>query len=92
MLRAPPFKKKSGAYFGFDVRDVRVIRVLTIDAQLDHRQMERIQTEIFTNPITEASGLHAHGSGFRLADLGGISSWGAGYGGEAPPVKPLRTF
>ena len=48
-------KKKSKAYFDFDVDDVRVIRVLTIDAHFDADQLSRIQNEIFTNPITEQS-------------------------------------
>jgi phosphoribosylformylglycinamidine synthase len=47
--------KKSKAYFGYDVEDVRVIRVLTIDAHFDADQLSRIQNEIFTNPITEES-------------------------------------
>ncbi|MCP4578516.1 MAG: phosphoribosylformylglycinamidine synthase [Deltaproteobacteria bacterium] len=48
-------QKKSKAYFGFDVDDVRVIRVLTIDAHFYTDQLSRIQNEIFTNPITEES-------------------------------------
>ena len=48
-------QKKSKAYFGFNVDDVRVIRVLTIDAPFDAHQLHRIQNEIFTNPITELS-------------------------------------
>ncbi|OQY41578.1 MAG: hypothetical protein B6240_15040 [Desulfobacteraceae bacterium 4572_87] len=48
-------QKKSKAYFGFKVNDVRVIRVLTIDAQFNADQRLRIQDEIFTNPITEES-------------------------------------
>ncbi len=48
-------QKKSKAYFGFDVDDVRVIRVLTLDAHFEAPQLSRIQTEIFTNPVTEKS-------------------------------------
>jgi phosphoribosylformylglycinamidine (FGAM) synthase PurS component len=47
--------KKSKAYFGYAVEDVRVIRVLTIDAHFDAQQRLRIQRELFTNPITEES-------------------------------------
>ena len=47
--------KKARAYFGFGVDDVRVIRVLTIDAHFDDGQLSRIQNELFTNPITEKS-------------------------------------
>ncbi|MEW6665534.1 MAG: AIR synthase-related protein [Thermodesulfobacteriota bacterium] len=48
-------RRKAKDYFGFDLRDVRVIRVLTIDAGLDARQMETARTRIFTNPVTERS-------------------------------------
>ena len=47
--------QKSKAYFGFNVEDVRVIRVLTIDAHFNTHELSRIQNEIFTNPITELS-------------------------------------
>ncbi|MCG6877982.1 MAG: phosphoribosylformylglycinamidine synthase [Deltaproteobacteria bacterium] len=47
--------KKAKAYFDFGVEDVRVIRVLTIDADFDTDQLLRIQKELFTNPITEKS-------------------------------------
>ena len=44
-------RRKSREYFGFEVSDIRVIRVLTIDSDLDQEQLERIRTEIFTNPV-----------------------------------------
>jgi len=47
--------RKTSAYFGLNVTDTRVIRVLTIDADLNGDQLERIRTEIFTNPVTEES-------------------------------------
>jgi len=47
--------RKASAYFGLAVTDTRVIRVLTIDADLRSDQLERIRTEIFTNPVTEKS-------------------------------------
>jgi len=46
---------KASAYFGFTITDTRVIRVLTIDADLKSDQLEKIRTEIFTNPVTELS-------------------------------------
>jgi len=46
---------KASAYFGLTVTDTKVIRVLTIDADLNIDQLERIRTEIFTNPVTEES-------------------------------------
>ena len=47
--------RKASAYFGLAVSDTRVIKVLTIDADLSNDQLERIRTEIFTNPVTEES-------------------------------------
>jgi len=47
--------RKASAYFGFKVTDIRVIRVLTIEADLKGDQLERVRTEIFTNPVTEES-------------------------------------
>jgi len=48
-------RRKATEYFGFSVDDIRVIRVLTLDAPLKPDQLTRIQTEIFTNPVTEIS-------------------------------------
>ena len=48
-------RRKAKAYFGIDVNDIRVIRVLTIDADLTPVQLEQIRFEIFTNPIIEES-------------------------------------
>jgi phosphoribosylformylglycinamidine synthase II len=48
-------RRKSREYFGFEVEDIRVIRVLTIDANLDKHQLEHIRNDIFTNPVTEES-------------------------------------
>ncbi|OQX64699.1 MAG: phosphoribosylformylglycinamidine synthase [Desulfococcus sp. 4484_242] len=48
-------RRKAREYFGFGVEDIRVIRILTIDADLEPDQLTRIQTEIFTNPVTERS-------------------------------------
>src|SRR4030043_945214 len=47
--------RKAKDYFGFELEDVRVIKVLTIDADLDDNQLEMIRREIFTNPVTEES-------------------------------------
>ena len=37
------------------MEDIRVIRILTIDADLNNNQLEMAQTRIFTNPVTEES-------------------------------------
>jgi len=48
-------RRKAREYFGFEVEEIRVIRVLTLDADFSPAQLEQIQTEIFTNPVTEES-------------------------------------
>jgi phosphoribosylformylglycinamidine synthase len=48
-------RKKALEYFGFQVEEVRVIRVITIDAALDGMQLSRIKEDLFTNPVTEES-------------------------------------
>jgi len=57
-------RRKSSEYFGFEVEDIRVIRVLTIDADLNPAQLEQIRTEIFTNPVTEESSYAPIATGF----------------------------
>jgi len=56
--------RKSREYFGFDVEDIRVIRVLTIDHDMNEEQLERIRTGIFTNPVTEESSFRPMASSF----------------------------
>ena len=48
-------KRKAQDYFGLGVQDIRVVRILTIDADLDEHQLEMLRTHIFTNPVTEES-------------------------------------
>jgi len=48
-------QRKTKDYFGFEVDDVRLIRILTVDADLDPDQLEKARTRIFTNPVTEES-------------------------------------
>ncbi|MFC1867729.1 phosphoribosylformylglycinamidine synthase subunit PurS [Thermodesulfobacteriota bacterium] len=48
-------KRKAKDYFGFEVEDIHVIKVLTIDADLDDHQLETVRKDIFTNPVTEES-------------------------------------
>jgi phosphoribosylformylglycinamidine synthase len=47
--------QKSNLYFGLKLSRVRSIHVVTIDADLSVHQLERIQREIFTNPVTQIS-------------------------------------
>lgn len=48
-------KKKAKAYFGMEIDDVRTIHVVTLDADLAEEQFTTIQTELFTNPVTQES-------------------------------------
>jgi phosphoribosylformylglycinamidine synthase len=48
-------KGKAKDYFAFGIEDIRVVRVLTIDADLNEHQLEMLRTHIFTNPVTEES-------------------------------------
>jgi phosphoribosylformylglycinamidine synthase II len=48
-------RKKAEDYFGIRLQQVRVVHILTIDAELSAEQLKTIQTEIFTNPVTQMS-------------------------------------
>jgi phosphoribosylformylglycinamidine synthase II len=48
-------RRKALDYFGIQLRQVRSIHILTIDADFNSAQLERIRTEIFTNPVTQIS-------------------------------------
>ena len=47
--------RKAEDYFGIKLERVRTVNVLTIDADLTTEQLEKIRTEIFTNPVTQIS-------------------------------------
>ncbi|MFC1820952.1 phosphoribosylformylglycinamidine synthase subunit PurS, partial [Thermodesulfobacteriota bacterium] len=57
-------KKKAEDYFGFEIEDIRIIRVLTIDSDLDKHQLETVRKDIFTNPVTEESSFSPIAKGF----------------------------
>jgi len=48
-------RKKAKDYFNFDILQVRTIQIITIDADLSLNQLEKIQEEVFTNPVTQIS-------------------------------------
>ncbi len=48
-------RQKAAAWFNLPVVSVRAVHVLTIDADLTERQLERIRLEVFTNPVTQVS-------------------------------------
>ena len=47
--------RKAKSYFGIQMESVRTISVVTIDAGLSGEQLRAVQTEIFTNPVTQHS-------------------------------------
>ncbi len=47
--------RKAKDYFDLAIHGVRTIRLLTFDTPLDAKQLERVRTEIFTNPVTQVS-------------------------------------
>jgi phosphoribosylformylglycinamidine synthase subunit PurSL len=57
-------KRKAEDYFGIEVKEIRVIKVLTIDAELNRDQLETIRHGIFTNPVTEESSFSPIAKGF----------------------------
>jgi phosphoribosylformylglycinamidine synthase subunit PurSL len=57
-------KRKAADYFGIEVKEIRVIKVLTIDAELNQDQLEAIRHGIFTNPVTEESSFSPTAKGF----------------------------
>jgi phosphoribosylformylglycinamidine synthase II len=50
-------RRKAKNYFGIDLASVRCVHIVTIDADLSKDQLKTIQTEIFTNPVTQVSSL-----------------------------------
>ncbi|MGD8990987.1 MAG: AIR synthase-related protein [Desulfobacterales bacterium] len=48
-------RRKASDYFGIELSRVRSVHILTIDAGLNPQQLKQIQTEIFTNPVTQVS-------------------------------------
>ncbi|MEA1949276.1 MAG: AIR synthase related protein, partial [Thermodesulfobacteriota bacterium] len=51
-------RQKAKNYFGIDLVSVRCVYIVTIDADLSKNQLKTIQTEIFTNPVTQISSLN----------------------------------
>jgi phosphoribosylformylglycinamidine synthase subunit PurSL len=46
---------KAKAYLGLPIQEARVLKLLTFDTALDQAQLEQVQTELFSNPVTEVS-------------------------------------
>ena len=47
--------QKAKNYFDLRLDSVRTVQVVTIDAGLSDEQLQAVQTEIFTNPVTQIS-------------------------------------
>uniref|UniRef100_A0A7C4MRD8 Phosphoribosylformylglycinamidine synthase subunit PurL n=1 Tax=Desulfatirhabdium butyrativorans TaxID=340467 RepID=A0A7C4MRD8_9BACT len=48
-------RKKAQEYFGISLRSVRTVRIVTIDGDLTAEELERVRTDVFTNPVTQIS-------------------------------------
>ncbi len=49
-------RRQAREYFALEFSRIRVIQVLTFDADLTPEELEGIRTEVFTNPVTQVSG------------------------------------
>ena len=56
--------QKAKNYFGIQLTGVRTISVVTIDAGLSDEQLQAVQTDIFTNPVTQISSYAPLGTEF----------------------------
>ncbi len=52
-------KAQAQDYFGITVDSVRLINIITLDAEFTAAQLEEIRTKIFTNPVIHVSGFDA---------------------------------
>ena len=48
-------RRKAEDYFGLQLDSVRTISVVTLDCDLNAEQLQAVQAEIFTNPVTQIS-------------------------------------
>lgn len=46
---------KTRNYFGIELKNIRTIQVITIDAELTSAQLAKVQADVFTNPVTQVS-------------------------------------
>jgi phosphoribosylformylglycinamidine synthase len=73
-------KAQAQDYFGITVDSVRLINIITLDAEFTAAQLEEIRTRIFTNPVIHVSGFDALAIEFDWA--GWVPARGAGHGRE----------
>ncbi len=50
-------RRKAKDYFGLHIDGVRSISVVTVDADLTREQIDRVRTEVLTNPVIQTSSL-----------------------------------
>jgi phosphoribosylformylglycinamidine synthase subunit PurSL len=48
-------RRKASDYFGIQLHSVRTIHIVTIDANFSDKQLQTLQQEVFTNPVTQVS-------------------------------------
>ncbi|MEJ2672366.1 MAG: AIR synthase-related protein [Deltaproteobacteria bacterium] len=60
-------RRQAQEYFGLDLANVRVLRVLMLDMDLSQTNLEAIRTAIFTHPTTQISGFHPLAQDFHWA-------------------------
>ncbi len=48
---------KARDYFGIEAEDIRTVQIVTIDADLQLDQLQKVQDEIFANPVTQIASL-----------------------------------
>ncbi len=48
-------RRKAKDYFGIEIAGLRSISVVTLDCDLNAEQLRAVQTQIFTNPVTQIS-------------------------------------
>jgi len=54
---ASALKKKADSYFSIEIEKARCIHIVTIESDLDPEGLETARQQIFTNPVTQLSGL-----------------------------------
>ncbi|MHC1727919.1 MAG: AIR synthase-related protein [Syntrophobacteraceae bacterium] len=59
--------RKVKRYFGWEIGEVRVINILTLDTGLSDAELEAVRTDIFTNPVTQVSSYHSLATDFDWA-------------------------
>ncbi|MBD3236458.1 MAG: phosphoribosylformylglycinamidine synthase [Candidatus Eisenbacteria bacterium] len=47
--------RKARDYFGYEIDEIRTVRVITMDARLSAGERQRLRADLFTNPVTEES-------------------------------------